>query len=168
MFEAKPLHCVRELDVDAEVVRVELQGVALAKRGVLLDVDGQRRDVAVDVETQATVKIWVGDERRLAVGEGNGPVNALDAALRKALVPVYPVLEDMRLVDFKVRILTPQEATAAITRVMIVTADAEGGRWSTVGISPNIIDAAFEALDDAITYKLFREQVQANVGRDVA
>ena len=51
---------------------------------------------------------------------------------------------------------------------MIVTADAEGERWSTVGISPNIIDAAFEALDDAITYKLFREQVQANVGRDVA
>ena len=88
--------------------------------------------------------------------------------MRKALVPVYPVLEDMRLVDFKVRILTPQEATAAITRVMIVTADAEGERWSTVGISPNIIDAAFEALDDAITYKLFREQVQANVGRDVA
>ena len=67
----------------------------------------------------------------------------------------------LRLVDFKVRILTPQAATAATTRVMIESADAHGHRWSTVGISPNIIDAAYEALSDSITYKLLRDQASS-------
>ena len=93
----------------------------------------------------------------MTVANGNGPVNALDIALRKALLPRYPTLEDMYLTDYKVRILTPQAATAAVTRVMIESADAKGRRWTTVGVSPNIIDASFNALYDAITWKLFRD-----------
>jgi 2-isopropylmalate synthase len=87
-------------------------------------------------------------------------VNALDAALRKALLPIYPELEDMRLVDFKVRILDSAGGTAATTRVMIESADAKGRRWSTIGVSPNIVDASYNALYDAITYKLFRDGAQ--------
>ena len=103
--------------------------------------------------SEATVKLDVAGRRAMEVGEGNGPVNALDAALRKALVPVYPELEDMRLVDFKVRILDSAGGTAATTRVMIESADAKGRRWSTIGVSPNIVDASYNAL----TYKLFRD-----------
>ncbi|NNE83737.1 MAG: citramalate synthase [Alphaproteobacteria bacterium] len=106
--------------------------------------------------SQAVMKIDVGGEPTMQVAEGNGPVNALDAALRKALLPKFPELESMRLVDFKVRILAPQQATAAVTRVMIESTDETGHRWGTVGISPNIIDAAYAALDDAIVYKLLR------------
>ena len=93
----------------------------------------------------------------MTVAIGNGPVNALDSALRKALLAVYPQLEDMRLVDYKVRILTPNAGTGAVTRVMIESANRHGERWSTVGVSANIIDASFNALHDSITYKLFRE-----------
>jgi 2-isopropylmalate synthase len=92
----------------------------------------------------------------MTVGEGNGPVNALDLALRKALIPVYPELEDVRLVDYKVRILTPQAGTGAVTRVMIESVDGDGHHWSTVGVSTNIIDASYNALHDSITYKLYR------------
>ncbi|MEK9901608.1 MAG: citramalate synthase [Rhodospirillaceae bacterium] len=106
--------------------------------------------------SQAVVKMQVGDEHSMQVAEGNGPVNALDDAMRKSLLPQYPELEAMRLVDFKVRILTPQRATAAVTRVMIESSDDTGLRWGTVGISPNIIDAAYEALDDAIVFKLLQ------------
>ena len=109
--------------------------------------------------SQAVIKIRVGGEEVMKAAEGNGPVDALDAALRAALLPTYPELADVRLVDFKVRILTPQQGTAAITRVMIVSADAGGQRWSTVGISPNIIDAAYEALSDAITHKIYASRV---------
>jgi 2-isopropylmalate synthase len=84
-------------------------------------------------------------------------VNALDAALRKALLPVYPELTDMRLVDFKVRILDSAGGSAATTRVMIESADAGGRRWTTLGVSPNIVDASYNALSDAIAYKLFRD-----------
>ncbi|WP_041794947.1 citramalate synthase [Pararhodospirillum photometricum] len=106
--------------------------------------------------SEATVKMDIQGERHMVVAEGNGPVNALDAALRKVLVPVYPVLADLRLVDYKVRILTPDAATAALTRVMIESADAEGTRWTTVGVSSNVIDASFNALQDALTYRLFK------------
>ncbi len=112
-------------------------------------------------ESEATVTLMVGEARSMTVANGNGPVNALDIALRKALLPVYPQLEDMRLVDYKVRILTPQAATAAVTRVMIESADATGRRWTTVGVSPNIIDASFNALFDAITWKLYHDGAQA-------
>jgi 2-isopropylmalate synthase len=106
--------------------------------------------------SEATIKIDVGGETLMTVAEGNGPVNALDAALRKVLIPVFPELEEIRLSDYKVRILTPQDATKAVTRVMIETSDAKGGRWSTVGVSTNVIDASYNALCDSLTYKLWR------------
>jgi 2-isopropylmalate synthase len=107
-------------------------------------------------ESEATVTLDVHGQHVMTVATGNGPVNALDTALRKALVPLYPGLADMRLVDFKVRILTPQAGTEAITRVMIESADALGERWTTVGVSGNIIDASYEALNDGITWKLLK------------
>ena len=109
--------------------------------------------------SQAVIKVTVDGLTTMQVAEGQGPVNALDEALRKALVPVYPELEDLRLVDFKVRILTPQRGTAAVTRVMIESADAEGNRWGTVGISENIIDAAYGALYDSLIYRLMRARL---------
>jgi 2-isopropylmalate synthase len=108
-------------------------------------------------ESEATVTIAVGGRARMEVATGNGPVNALDTALRKALLPVYPQLQDMRLVDYKVRILTPQAGTGAVTRVMIESADSSGRRWTTVGVSTNIIDASFNALHDGIAWKLMQE-----------
>jgi 2-isopropylmalate synthase len=110
--------------------------------------------------SQAVAKMRVGNAQYHEVGEGNGPVDALAHAINKALLQPYPVLEDMRLTDYKVRILTPQAGTAATTRVMIESADRKGGRWSTVGISPNIIDASYQALKDAIYYKLLHENVR--------
>lgn len=107
--------------------------------------------------SEATVKLDVATHRVMEVGEGNGPVNALDSALRKALLPFYAELTDMRLIDFKVRILDSAGGTAAVTRVMIESADSHGLRWTTIGVSPNIIDASYNALYDAITYKLFRD-----------
>jgi len=93
------------------------------------------------------------------VGTGNGPVNALDDALRKDLGKYSASLADLRLVDYKVRILT--SGTEAVTRVMVESADGQGHRWSTVGVSPNIVDASFEALTDSICYKLFRDGARA-------
>jgi 2-isopropylmalate synthase len=107
--------------------------------------------------SEATVKLDVGGEEHMTVAEGNGPVNALDAALRKVLTPIYPQLEDLHLVDYKVRILTPGDGTRAVTRVVIESADKDGEYWSTVGISANIIDASYNALRDSIIYKLFRD-----------
>ncbi len=112
--------------------------------------------------SEATVKLEAGDRVAMAVAEGNGPVNALDAALRKVLTPLYPQLDDLCLVDFKVRILTPGEATAAVTRVMIESADGHGEHWNTVGVSTNIIDASYNALRDSIIYKLFRDGATLN------
>ena len=107
--------------------------------------------------SEATVKLDVQGESHMAVAEGNGPVNALDAAIRKVLSGIYPQLEDLRLVDYKVRILTPGAGTRAVTRVMIVSADKNGEHWSTVGVSANIIDASYNALRDSIIYKLHRD-----------
>jgi 2-isopropylmalate synthase len=105
--------------------------------------------------SEATIKVEVGRERRMIVAEGNGPVHALDTALRQALFPTYPTLERMHLADYKVRILTPEAAAAATTRVIIESVDDQGRRWSTVGVSTNVIDASYAALHDSITYKLF-------------
>ena len=107
--------------------------------------------------SEATVKLDVQGESHMAVAEGNGPVNALDAAIRKVLSGIYPQLEDLRLVDYKVRILTPGAGTGAVTRVMIESADKNGEHWSTVGVSANIIDASYNALRDSIIYKLHRD-----------
>ncbi|MBM3485399.1 MAG: citramalate synthase [Alphaproteobacteria bacterium] len=109
--------------------------------------------------SEATVKVDVGKERHMTVAEGNGPVNALDNALRKALVAIYPALADMVLVDYKVRILTPDAGTAAVTRVMIESADRSGERWTTLGVSANVIDVSYNALFDGIVYKLHRDGV---------
>jgi 2-isopropylmalate synthase len=107
--------------------------------------------------SEATIKVEVGGGSVMTVAEGNGPVNALDSALRQALIPTFPELEPIRLSDYKVRILTPQDGTKAVTRVMIETADGSGGTWSTVGVSTNIIDASYNALHDSLTYRLWRE-----------
>jgi 2-isopropylmalate synthase len=110
-------------------------------------------------QSEATVKVAVGEEWAMTVAEGNGPVNALDEALRKALVPHYPSLAPVSLIDYKVRILNPHGGTAAITRVMIESQDDAGHRWTCIGVSSNVIDASFNALYDIITYKLFRDGV---------
>ena len=105
------------------------------------------------LNAEATVKVRVGHKLMHTVAEGNGPVNALDAALRKALIDVYPQLSSVSLVDYKVRILDGDNATAATTRVLI---DTKSGtrRWSTVGASTNIIDASWRALVDSMEYAL--------------
>ena len=105
---------------------------------------------------EATVKIKINDEMIMAVAEGNGPINALDNALRKALLKVYSGIEDMRLVDYKVRILTPEQATKAVVRVLIESMDSKGARWTTIGISEDVIEASYQAFREAITYKLLR------------
>jgi len=110
--------------------------------------------------TEATVKLSVNGGQEMAVAEGNGPVNALDAALRKVLIPLYPSLSDLRLVDYKVRILTPGDATAAVTRATIESTDRSGVHWSTLGVSANLIDASYYALRDSIIFKLLRDGAQ--------
>lgn len=110
-------------------------------------------DVAVDVETSATVKVWVDDTRHLAVGEGNGPVNALDAALRNALDDIYPALDRISLTDFKVRVLDTGKGTGAITRVLLDSTDGSC-EWTTIGVSENIIEASWQALVDSLVYGL--------------
>ena len=107
--------------------------------------------------SEATVKLTVGGEDHMTVAEGNGPVNALDAAMRKVLTPIYPTLAGLRLVDYKVRILTPGDGTRAITRVMIESSDGKGEHWSTVGVSANIIDASYNALRDSLVFLLYRD-----------
>jgi 2-isopropylmalate synthase len=119
-------------------------------------IDERRYNANGDLVTlsEATIKVEIGETRRMIVAEGNGPVHALDSALRQALFEAYPSLEDMHLADYKVRILTPNAGTAAVTRVIIESADRAGRRWSTVGVSTNVIDASYAALHDGITYKL--------------
>ena len=107
--------------------------------------------------SEATIKLTVNEEEIMTVAEGNGPVNALDTALRKALSRHYPKVKQITLTDFKVRILTPQDATRALTRVMIESRDPKGHVWNTIGVSANIIDASFNALHDSITYHLLRD-----------
>jgi 2-isopropylmalate synthase len=109
--------------------------------------------------SEATVKVRIDGETMLSVGEGNGPVNALDTALRKDLGRYQSFISDLELVDYKVRILTG--GTDAVTRVLIESRDGEGNRWFTVGVSPNIVDASFEALLDSINYKLIRDGATA-------
>jgi 2-isopropylmalate synthase len=117
----------------------------------------RRHNAAGDLVTvsEATVKVRIDGETMLSVSEGNGPVNALDTALRKDLGRYQGFISDLELVDYKVRILTG--GTDATTRVLIESRDGEGNRWFTVGVSPNIVDASFEALLDSINYKLIRD-----------
>ena len=127
----------------------------------------QRQSYHVNVEwdrheeltTEATVKIKVGGLIHHEVGEGDGPVNALDAALRKALEQTYPNLAQMQLVDYKVRVINSEAATAANVRVVIESQD-EDDVWGTVGVSENIIEASWMALVDSFEYKLYKDQVK--------
>lgn len=105
--------------------------------------------------SEATIKIHVGEGRFVAVGEGVGPVGALDSALRKAIAESYPAVAGMELIDYKVRLLDESQGTDAITRVTITTADAHGS-WGTVGVSENVIEASWEALVDSVEYGLLR------------
>jgi len=108
--------------------------------------------------SEAVVKLIVGGQRLMTVGEGNGPVNALDHALRKDLGVYRDAIADLELIDYKVRILNG--GTGAVTRVLIESSDASGDSWFTVGVSENIVDASFEALNDSIIYKLMRSGVK--------
>jgi 2-isopropylmalate synthase len=103
------------------------------------------------VETEATIKLSVDGERVVQTAEGNGPVNALDGALRAALHRAYPKLAALELANYKVRILNPHSGTGAVTRVILDTSDG-ADEWSTVGVSTNIIEASWEALVDSLTY----------------
>lgn len=104
--------------------------------------------------SEATVKVKVNGVTELTAGEGHGPVDALNAALRQALTRFYPEIEQIALTDYRVRILDPQEATRAMTRVLIESGDG-ARQWGTVGVSENIIEASWQALLDSIEYKLF-------------
>ncbi len=106
-----------------------------------------------EVVSEATVKVTAGDQRIVAVGEGNGPVNALDNALRSALTDLYPELEQFELVDYKVRILEGVRGTGAVTRTLVGSSDGTR-RWDTVGVHENVIAASWTALEDAVAYGL--------------
>ncbi|MDP9442493.1 MAG: citramalate synthase [Actinomycetota bacterium] len=105
--------------------------------------------------TESTIKVHVGDQRHVATAEGNGPVNALDGALRLAIGRAYPALADLHLTDYKVRVLDTDKGTAAVTRVLIDSTDGDD-TWSTIGVSENIIEASWQALSDSIVYGLLR------------
>jgi 2-isopropylmalate synthase len=114
------------------------------------------------VETEATIKIWVGGERYVRTAEGNGPVNALDRALRDALVEIHPHLRDIDLVNFKVRILDETKGTGAVTRVLLDSSDGDHV-WGSIGVSENIIEASWDALVDSLEYgmsRLIRQQAE--------
>ncbi len=115
-------------------------------------VDVEKRKTG-EIVTEATVKLRVGDRVEHVVGEGDGPVNALDAALRKALEPFYPDIRTVHLFDYKVRVVNAREGTAARVRVVIESRDAQS-IWGTVGVSENVIEASWLALVDSVEYKL--------------
>nr|MBT6355413.1 citramalate synthase [Pelagibacteraceae bacterium] len=108
-------------------------------------------------DSEATVHLEVKNEEKMTVGVGNGPVNAIDSALRQALINFYPTLNDLKLTDYKVMILSSDQGTGAITRVHIESTDDSKRHWTTVGVSSNIIDASYNAIYDSITYKLFND-----------
>lgn len=111
-----------------------------------------------NLTSSAIVKIQVGEQTETSASMGNGPVNALDLALRRALTVFYPELSDVHLVDFKVRVLSSSGATAAKVRVLIESTDGKR-KWSTVGASTDVIEASFEALVDSLEYKLLMEEL---------
>lgn len=120
------------------------------------DANGQLRTVS-----EAVVKVLIDGEEKMSVAEGNGPVNALDIALRKDLGKYQDEIADLELADYKVRILNG--GTEAVTRVLIESLDGQGGRWRTVGVSDNVIDASFQALMDSITFKLMKNRELAGL-----
>lgn len=161
----------------AEVVRLENQGYQFESAGASFDllvrrvigsfhphfvtnkyrvVAGDRNAAGHHVYAEAIIKLQVGDRWCFDAAEGHGPVNALDAALRKALEPVYPSLSEMRLVDYKVRVVDSGAGTAASIRVNIESTDGVE-TWGTIGVSENLIEASWQALVDAVEYKLHQD-----------
>jgi 2-isopropylmalate synthase len=141
--------------------RILLQKV-LKKHRSFFDLEGfrvivEKRGKNEPCLSEASVKVRVKEEFEQTVADGDGPVNALDKALRKALVRFYPGIAKVFLTDFRVRILDPEEATAAKTRVLIESSDGRD-TWGTVGVSENIIEASWEALVDSVEYTLFRDE----------
>src|SRR6266516_3489406 len=134
-----------------EYFKVEQFDVNVEQR---YNANGRRVTVAM-----AVVKVDVAGERLISAAEGNGPVNALDVALRKDLGKYQMFIEGLELIDYRVRILNG--GSEAVTRVLIESQDETGEKWSTVGVSPNIIDASFQALMDSIVYKLVRSGAPA-------
>ena len=122
--------------------------VLYSKVNVTNDHNGQDR-------TEAVLKVEVNGEEEHTAAEGNGPVNALDNALRKALKRFYPEIKTIKLIDYKVRVLNEKHGTAAKVRVMITSRDGDES-WSTVGVSENIIEASFQALNDSLNYRLYK------------
>jgi 2-isopropylmalate synthase len=113
---------------------------------------------ASSVTTEATVKVHIGEDRVVATAEGNGPVNALDGALRQAIGDHYPELAAIHLTDYRVRVLDSGRGTGAVTRVLVDTSDGER-TWTTIGVSENIIEASWEALADSVVYGLLHGAV---------
>src|SRR5262252_2166432 len=134
-----------------EYFRVEQFDVNVEQR---YNANGKRVTVAL-----AVVKVDVAGERLISAAEGNGPVNALDVALRKDLGKYQKYIEGLKLIDYRVRILNG--GTEAVTRVLIESEDETGEHWTTVGVSPNIIDASFQALMDSVVYKLVKSGAPA-------
>ena len=141
-------------DASFELLLLDGQGVEVA-----FEVESWRtiveQDVNGEVKTEATVKLHIDGDRIISTAEGNGPVNALDRAMRRAIVQKYPDLESVRLVDYKVRILDEKSGTGAKTRVLIGTSDGRDS-WSTVGVHENVIAASWRALEDAVKYGLLK------------
>jgi 2-isopropylmalate synthase len=101
--------------------------------------------------------VWIGDHREVCVAEGNGPVNAIDTALRSALLEKFPQLSRVHLTDYKVRILDSGSATGATTRVLLDASDGER-TWTTIGVSSNIIEASWRALEESLVYGLLHSK----------
>jgi 2-isopropylmalate synthase len=113
--------------------------------------------------SEATVMVRVHKRTEHQAGIGDGPVDALDKALRKALEQFYPVVKEVKLTDYKVRILSSDRGTKAVTRVLIESRDKDGNKWGTVGVSSNIIEASWQALVDSIEYKLLKAGINNHV-----
>ena len=116
------------------------------------------KEAGKKISSEAIIKLRIKGKLEHTAADGDGPVNALDNALRKALEDFYPTLAKMHLSDFKVRILDEKAGTAAATRVIIQSQD-EKDTWSTIGVSENIIEASWQALSDSIEYKLLKDGI---------
>ena len=108
------------------------------------------------MESKAVANVEVNGVEIKKVARGNGPVSALDKAIHRALDKIYPEIKGIKLVDYRVRIINPEQGTSAVTRVTIESEDGDGNRWSTVGVSPNVIDASYNALRDSLMYKILK------------
>ena len=148
----------REGEAIAWHVKEILEQKKLIKDKIVERVIIEKRRQDEEPISEATIKIVVDGQMEIMAAEGNGPVNALDKALRKALIRFYPELKNLNLYDFKVRILDEKEGTEANTRVLIESGDHDS-KWGTVGVSSNIIEASWQALVDSVDYILHKNRI---------